>query len=243
MTVTVRKPKWLQEMLIWTLLPAGLGLLAVKGWAAEPPTPAKNPPLSEAIRGQIARLQLETDLKELVQVRSELRKTAIELDVLQAEMRQQADTVGDEAIELAVDQDLGVRDSTAELKKLRDDLKQLEKTIAGGRNSSIYKDEQTKLQVLERELAARRRKLRPTIENELRQKSMVEVGTRIKSCRQRVTIAKELEKKLVADIQQLSGETGAPVPANEDRLRVLEREVKDLKDALEALRKQTGRKE
>lgn len=244
MIVTVRKPKWFHEILTRALLPAILALLPAAGWTAEPPTPApaKNPPLPDAIRGQIARLQLETDLKELVQVRSDLRKAAIELDVLQTEMRQQADTVSDEAIELAVDQDLTIKDSLAVVKKLRDDLAQLEKTIAGGRNSSIYKEEQTKLQALEKDLAVRRRRLRPAVENELRQKALVEVATRIKSCQQRITIGKELEKKLVADIQQLSSET-APLPANEDRLRALEKEVRDLKETLEALKKRTGNKE
>ncbi len=245
MIVTVRKPKWFHKILTRTLLPAVLGLLPAAGWAGEPPAPApgKNPPLPGALRGQFARLQLEMDLKELVQVRSDLRRAAIELDVLQAEMKPQTDAVSDEAIDLAVDQDLAIKDSLVTVKKRREDLAELEKTIAGGRNNPIYKDEQTKLQALERDLAARRRRLRPAVENELRQKALVEVATRIKSCQQRITIGKELEKKLVTDIQQLGKDTAAPLPANEDRLRALEKEVKDLKEALEGLKKRAGNKE
>ena len=239
MMVTVRKPKRFQEMLTYTLLTAFLGVFPGLGLAAEPPAPAaaKSQPLSEAIQRQIGRLQLQMDLKELVQVRSELRKMAVELDVLQAEMKQQPDTVNDEAIELAINQDLAVKDKLVAVKQKRDELAQLEKIIANGRNNPLFKAQQIDLQALEKDLAARRRKLRPVVEAELKQKSLVEVSTRIKSCQQRITIAKELEKKLVADIRQLSGETGGPVPANEDRLRVLEKEVKDLKEALEALKR------
>ncbi len=245
MIVTNRKPKWFQEILTSVLVATLLGLLPARGLTAEPPAPgsAKDQPLPDVLRRQIARLQLETDLKELVQVRSNLRKTAIELEVLQAEMTQQPDTISDEAVDQAVEQHLALKENLAAVKKKQDELAQLETSITGGRESSIYKAEQARLSLLEKELAARRRKLRPVVENELKQKSLVELSTRIKSAQERITIAKELEKKLLADIRRRSGEAGAPAPVNEDRLRILEKEVANLKKALDALQKKAGKGE
>ena len=210
-------------------------------------------PLGKNPEMQLARLQLEAAIKDLIQVQADIRKVRAELTLAQAQEKKtevppRFPAIADKELEQQIEQDREVQQLRAQIAEQQKALHDLELVVARGKDNLLFQRETAVLEDLKKRLACRRRALRPLIEDEIRaQQKKVDDARRadlqkqhqhkINALQDRLTYLQELEKILDADVQRLALKTRAQEPPTEKRLRGLEKEIQEMKAALEGLRK------
>lgn len=207
------------------------GILSYPLSAQEPTKEAeREPKLSEGVRRRVARAQLDKAIQELVQVRSDLRKERVKLAFLQSELKQEAASNSDKAaLEAIINEDPQVREFEKEIANYKKQLASYELVTAGGRSSSIYKQTEKELAGLEKGSLARRRKLLPLAQEKRKQDTETFRQVQLKPLQDHVASLQDLEKALVADIGRFDAEAKPAQTSTEERLRLLEKEVRALK--------------
>ncbi len=187
---------------------------------------------------ELARRQLEAAIQQLLQVQADIRKAKVEMALAEADQKKVARRpIPDDEIEHWIDQDASIQAYLQLIKDVRDRLKELEPIIAGGKENRLYKQQVSRLEELNKELARRRRLLRPQGEDEVRERLTAPFQSKVASLQNRLAYLQELEKALNADIQRLSQKTRSQESSTEERLRTLEKELKEVKTALDMMKK------
>ncbi len=201
---------------------------------------------------QLARRQLEAAIQELLQVQADIRKAKVEMALAEADQKKAARRpIPDEEIEHWIDQPVFLQGYMQQAKDVRARVDALNKQVkdvrarvdalksvlAGGQENPLYKQQASRLEELNKELARRRRHLRSLGEDELRQQLTAPFQSKVASLQNRLAYLQGLEKALNTDIQRLSQQTRSQEASTEERLRTLEKGLKEVKTALEMMKK------
>jgi RNA polymerase sigma factor (sigma-70 family) len=224
--------------------------------SADPPD-ARNEglalPLGKNPDMQLARLQLEAAIKDLIQVQADTRKVRAEITLAQAQEKKAAappklPAIPDKGIEERIEQDPEVQQVRAQIAEQQKALHDLELVVARGKDNPLFQRETAALDELKKRLARRRQLLRPLLDDEIRaERKKVDDAQRadlqkqfqdkVNALQDRLTYLQELEKILDVDVRRLFLKARAQEPATEKRLRSMENEIQEMKASLEALRK------
>jgi capsular exopolysaccharide synthesis family protein len=154
------------------------------------------------LKQQFAQDQLNANQKELLQLRSELRKLRIELAVQQAKDAARPDlNVPDSAL------DAYIRADPALVRQLdaREELQKLVKaTLAvktNGENDPMVQKYRKDLKAAEAELEATRKQVRPLVAEALRQKARGQLQPDIAQTRERIALMEGLEQQLAKEVE------------------------------------------
>jgi hypothetical protein len=211
----------------------GAALVIAGGAAAD--EPATVPARSKAgIDARLTRLERDAVEKEFVQVQSELRRARVQLGLLQARSEAGgANAISEAALDKLVEKDPVVKRIRAETTKVQEDMWNVSHVLAkpahGKKMLHRFGQERDKLQ---KELDKRRGELVPLFGRQLRAKARRELRARVAEQEERVAFLSRLEKALLADIHRLGKQIPARALGIEERLDLLEKQVRDLKRVL-----------
>jgi hypothetical protein len=215
--------------------------VAQKDEAAKPSDVAKSGEAGgNRVNEQLARLQLEQTQRELAQMYSDLRKTRAELAFWEArEDKMVKMTIPDSAIEERMNLDPAVAKLLNRINELRHSIAEVESVTAPGKSDAIVKDIRDQITTTEKILGTLRPMLRAQITQQLREKAYDEFKGRIVQFKEQIEFWEGFEKNLKADVQRLSAQVkgGTSGGSADARLTALEKEVRELKDALAELKK------
>jgi RNA polymerase sigma factor (sigma-70 family) len=187
---------------------------------------------------QLARRQLEAAIQDLIQVQADLRKVKVDITFAQADVNRVAQRpISDDDIDRWMAQDPEVEKYAQEIQTRQARLDELERVLGGGKENRFYQQELSKLNELKKELARRRRRVRPLAEDELRARMIVQPRNKLATLQSRLAYLQEMEKVLDADIRRLSLKTRSQEASTDERLRSLEKDIKQIKAAVEELKK------
>jgi hypothetical protein len=242
MTVAKMKPV---TTLLAVLSVLGAGVLTYRLLAVEPQQEEAKKPAQGADKGAaaanaeaFARLQLEMTQRELIQVQADLRKNRLDLKFWSA--REETFTklpIPNSAVEERLNQDPMVGKYLLRLSELRDQIVQAERVAKDGKNSPEVKDYQNQIMATEKTLETLRKTLQPQIVAQLREKVIDEYKGKLIQLKEQIDFNEELEKTLKAEVQRFSEGVRAAPLGGDQRLSLLEKEVRELKAAVEELKK------
>ena len=201
--------------------------------AAAPQTPASS------VSGPLARLQLEMTQREWLQVQSDLRKTRLELSFWEKRDKVFANLpIPDSAVDERVNLDPLVTRHLTRLSELRDQIASVERVSAPGKAEASLQDLRRQVADTEKTVELLRKQLRPEITKQLREKAYDEYKGKLTQYREQIELEVEMAKVLKADIDRLSQAVpGGSAGSTDQRLSNLERDVREIKEAIEELKK------
>jgi len=166
-----------------------------------------------ALSHRLAIEQMALAQRDLLQFQSELRKAEIELKIRQKQGDQSAPlpVVQDSDIDEQIEQDKTIADLRALNAEITKKIKSLQSHYSDGgksiENLPPIKDFRFEIKENEETLAARKRELRPLIAKRLAKQAHGNTPNTTAQLAEQVTLLKELEKQLTADIKRLNEET------------------------------------
>lgn len=162
--------------------------------------------------------------QDLVRVRSELRPLRIDLEIRESQAKG-ADPLSPEAVEAELAQDPVLLDLTAQMEEARKSYWSVRR-IAARQNDPALKRHLADYRQAEAAMEARRQRLRPIVEERLRQRSQGQEGgdATLAALRQRVKLLEGLESMLEGEVKELSARADNTARATVD-LTATEREV------------------
>jgi RNA polymerase sigma factor (sigma-70 family) len=231
-------------LLVLAALGAGVVWCTDLGRAAPPETPAaaaegERRPAAEEEDGEqgFARLELDTVRRELIQVRSDLRRARLELALAEARVLTKGDPPIPEAL---LDQMLSRNPEAAELRRrlsrLDEQIRALERVSARGANEPQRDKLRAERDEVAKALQPRTEVLRVRLAEQLKAKARDESQAHLQGYRDRVAFLEALEKVLSGEVDRLGGGGGRGL-SSEERIRRLEAEVRRLKAALDEVKK------
>jgi polysaccharide biosynthesis transport protein len=152
--------------------------------------------------------------EELAKTRLELKAVQAELTVLQRQAQAAANVaVPANVVEELVMQDETIRKDRLECQRLEGLLVQIKKAAAKGDRDPYYIEKMNELTALREKVQQRQQEVVGKLEGQIQAKAREQHQAKIVQLAQRVDFLKELEKALVAELEQLKGEQVRPEPA------------------------------
>jgi hypothetical protein len=209
----------------------GAGAVAYHTWAAEPQA-------SDAAADSFKRLQLEMTQKELIQVQADLRRTQLERDFWKAREETFATLpIPNSVLEERLSQDPAIAKGQRRVTELKEEVAGLEGRLEPGKAATVVKNARTQLATAERSMETLKQALRQQASEQLRAKALDEYKGKLTQFQEQIDFLSELEKALKTEVQRLTEETRQLKPADEQRLSILEKELRELKTAVAELKK------
>jgi hypothetical protein len=209
--------------------------------SAKPDVPVKGEAGgTDPFKGQLSWLQFEQTQRELAQMQADLRKTRAELAFWEARDERIAKlTIPDSAIEERMNLDPTVVKHLNRIAELKNLIAEAEGVAVAGKSSEVVKEYRDQIAATEKILGSLRPMLRAQITKQLREKAYDEFKGRIVQFKEQIEFWEGFEKVLKTDLKRLAEESkGASNTGPTDaRVGALEKEVRDLKEAVAELKK------
>jgi hypothetical protein len=220
----------------------GAGLLVYHVSAARPQTAATGEvkkPAAPWETEQFKRLKLEMTQRELIQLQADLRKIQLELKYWE-EREPTFKTslpIPASAIEERLNQDPMIAGYLSRIRQLDDQIVENQKVLVPAKAAEAAKALEVQKAALAKSVEEEKLRARKEVEKQLREKALDEFHGKLIEYREQVEIGKKREEGLKAELVQLSKEVSTPSAASDPRVAALEQEVRQLKEAVEELKK------
>lgn len=206
---------------------------------------------AEAVKYRIALEQLRKARSELVQAQADRRRTQVELEVLQARDKALAAApppVSETALEEALAADKLVTAMSNRQVEMEEALESMRGRTSGGDKNPTILRQMRDLDALRASIEARRKRLRPQLTEQLRERTRRELQTAMVPLQERILVLDQLEKVLTEEVKKLSAATrpteetrhflqGEADEGVLQRLAQLEEDVRQLRNLVEEMRK------
>jgi hypothetical protein len=205
-------------------------------------TPARGPDSLEQLKQRRMVEQYGAAQKELIRVQLELRRLQAEVESMQARPPKDPEPQSAAVAEL-VAKDPDIAHLEAQRRGLAQTMEKMLMQSVGGENLPTIQNYRQRLAEIEQQRADREKQLRAALVKGLREEHMAASRAPLVQKQEQMDVLRRYERLLVQDLQQLEGgqKNPADIGVVLPRLQELEKEVKELQQALQDVKEQLRR--